>query len=114
MPLRKTSKAAGSRRVIRDIVDKIVAEYAPEKIILFGSQASGRADSESDIDLLIVKDTDMPPMERWVRVKRLLRDRNRLVSVSPIIYSPRELEARLAMGDFFLRDIMEQGEVLYG
>ena len=64
--------------------------------------------------LLIIKDTDKRPIERWMEVKRLLRDRNRTVSVSPLVYTSRELEARLALKDFFIQEVLEKGEVLYG
>jgi predicted nucleotidyltransferase len=91
-----------------------VAGYAPEKIILFGSYAYGQPDEESDIDLLIVKDTDKRPIDRWMDVKRLVRDPNRVTSVMPIVYTPQELNDRLARGDFFIREVLERGEVLYG
>ena len=103
-----------TRRMIAEVVNKIVAEYAPDKIILFGSYAHGHPDKDSDIDLLIVKDTDMRPIDRWTHLKRLLRDRESTVSVSPMVYTPREIEDRLAGGDFFLKDAVEKGVVLYG
>ena len=100
--------------MIQHIVQRIVAGYSPKKIILFGSYAYGEPDEDSDIDLLIIKDTDKRPIERWMDVKRLLRDRNRTVSVSPLVYTSRELEARLALKDFFIQEVLEKGEVLYG
>jgi len=103
-----------ARRMIEDILRKIVAEYAPQKVILFGSYAYGEPNEDSDIDLLIIKDTDKRPIERWMEVKRLLRDRHRIVSVSPLIYTRQELEQRLAIQDFFIREVLEKGEVLYG
>ena len=48
--------------VIPDILEKIVAGYAPQKVILFGSYAYGEPDEDSDIDLLIIKDTNEPPI----------------------------------------------------
>ncbi len=47
-------------------------------------------------------------------MKRLLRDRSRMISVSPLVYTPRELEERIAIKDFFIQEILEKGEVLYG
>ena len=46
-----------SEELIRRIVDRVVAEYAPRQVILFGSYAHGTPDRDSDIDLLIVKET---------------------------------------------------------
>ena len=100
------------QEIIRDILQKIVAGYFPQKVILFGSLAYGEPDENSDIDLLIIKDTDKRPIERWMEVKLLLRDRNRKVSVSPLVYTSREIEARLAIKDFFLQEVLEKGKVL--
>ena len=100
--------------LIARLTEKIVREYKPEKIILFGSYAYGEPDEDSDIDLLIVKDTDKRPIERWMEVKRLLRDRNRRISVSPFVYTPEELEERRAIKDFFIQEVLKKGKVLYG
>ena len=74
----------------------------------------GKPDSNSDIDLLIIKNTDKLPIERWTEVKRLIRDRNRIFSVSPLVYTTREIEERLAIKDFFIQEVLEKGEILYG
>jgi len=100
--------------ILRDLVARIVAGYAPQRIILFGSYARGEEREDSDIDLLIVKDTDERPIDRWMAVKRLVRDRNRKVPVCPLVYTPREIEQRLAIQDFFIQEVLEEGEVLYG
>jgi predicted nucleotidyltransferase len=103
-----------SRQVIDEIVKKIVTEYSPQKVILFGSYAYGHPDEESDLDLLVIKDTDKRPIERWMDIKRILRDRNRIISVTPVVYTPKELQERLALGDFFIQEVLEKGKVLYG
>lgn len=103
-----------ARNTIEKITKKIVSEYNPQKVILFGSYAYGDPDENSDFDLLVVKETDMNPMERWMDLKRILRDRDRIASVSPIVYTPQELNERLAQGDFFIQEVLEKGEVLYG
>ncbi|MFQ5613254.1 MAG: nucleotidyltransferase domain-containing protein [Anaerolineae bacterium] len=101
------------QKTIEDILLRIITGYAPQKVILFGSYAYGQPSEESDIDLLIIKDTDKRPLERWIELKRLLRDRNRSVSISPLVYTPEELENRLARKDFFIQEILEKGKVLY-
>ena len=100
--------------LIRQLVEKIVSGYFPQKIILFGSYAYGNPTSGSDIDLLIIKNTDKRPMDRWMEVKRLLRDPDRNIAVSPLVYTEREIEERRAIRDFFLEEIFEKGKVLYG
>ena len=99
--------------LIQQILHKIVTGYTPEQVILFGSYAYGEPDEMSDIDLLIIKETRRRPIERWTELKRLLRDRNRLASVSPLVYTPQEVEERLALGDMFLEEILEKGKTLY-
>ncbi len=103
-----------NREMIQKLVERIVADYAPKKVILFGSYAYGEPNEYSDIDLLIIKDTDKRPIERWMEVKRLLRDRSRKTSVSPLVYTNHELDHRLAIKDFFIQEVLEKGEVLYG
>ena len=102
------------QEMVQDIVQRIVSGYSPQKIILFGSYANGEPGEDSDIDLLIIKDTDKRPLERWMEVKRLVRDRSRKPSVSPLVYTRDEIEDRLAIKDFFIQEVMEKGEVLYG
>jgi predicted nucleotidyltransferase len=100
------------QRII-DVLQKIVVGYSPQRVILFGSHAYGQPDENSDIDLLIIKETKKRPIERWMEVKRLVRDRNRTVSVSPLVYTLRELEERLAIKNFFIQEVLEKGKVLY-
>lgn len=103
-----------ARQVILRMVDKLIEEYRPEKVILFGSYAYGEPTEDSDVDLLIIKNTDKRPIDRWVEVKKLLRDVTRDLPVSPLVYTEKELEERIAIKDFFIQEIFETGEVLYG
>ena len=57
-----------------DIVGRIVERFAPEKIVLFGSQARGDAREDSDVDLLVVAETDLPLRERYPLMRGLLAD----------------------------------------
>ena len=102
------------RKIITEIVDRISRGYKPKKVILFGSYAYGEPTEDSDIDLLIIKNTDKRPIDRWVEVKRLLRDSSRTIPVAPLVYTEKEVEQRLAIKDFFLEEIFEKGELLYG
>jgi len=99
--------------LLQEILERIVRGYTPERVIIFGSYAYGEPDEESDIDLLIIKKTEQRPIERWTELKRMLRDQGRLISVSPLVYTPQEVEERLAMGDMFLEEVLERGKTLY-
>ncbi len=100
--------------VLAEITNILAQEYQPEQIILFGSYARGTPHQDSDIDLLVIKDTDETPEQRWFRVKRLLNAVHHTVAVSPLVYTPQEIEARLRIHDWFLREILDTGVRLYG
>lgn len=102
------------KKVITEVLDRILKGYKPKKVILFGSYAYGEPTEDSDIDLLIIKNTDKRPIDRWVEVKRLLRDISRTFPVSPLVYTEKEIEQRLAIKDFFIEEIFEKGDILYG
>jgi predicted nucleotidyltransferase len=101
------------RSIIQDILDKLLAGYAPQKVILFGSYAYGDPRPHSDIDLLIIKDTGERFIDRWVTVRHLLSDPERTIPLETLILTPQELARRMAIGDQFLAEILEKGEVLY-
>ncbi len=101
------------KKIINEVVDKLKTEYQPEKIILYGSYAYGKPTKDSDIDLFIVKDTNKRWVDRFVEVKRLIYDPERRISISLIVYTPKEVDERLYLGDDFVEDILTKGEVLY-
>lgn len=92
-------------------VRRIVEEINPEKIVLFGSYAYGEPTPDSDVDLLVIWDTDLPGTERSWAVSRLLLPRPFPVDI--LVRTPGEVEQALARGDFFMREILEHGKVLY-
>jgi len=99
--------------VIQRMVEKLLAEYAPEKVVLFGSYAYGAPRAESDIDLLIIKETSERFLDRWVTVQRILTGTHRALPVETLVLTPQEIQQRLAVGDQFIADILAQGKVLY-
>ncbi len=107
------AEAKAVKDTIQKILDKLVTGYAPEKVILFGSHAYGNPRPDSDIDLLIIKDTSERFIDRWVTVQRILSDRKRRIGLETIVLTPQEVSRRLAIGDQFITEIMEEGEVLY-
>lgn len=101
------------RRLIQDMVDRLSLEYSAQEVILFGSYAYGEPHPESDIDLLIIKQTNERFIDRWSAVRRILSDPNRTVPLETLVLTPDEVSERLAMGDQFLAEILEKGEILY-
>ncbi len=101
------------RKVAHQISSVLEAEYEPEKVVLFGSFATGSVAKDSDIDLLIVKRTTVPFYKRLSEVRKIVSSVRRGFSFDPIVMTPTELTHRLKMGDRFLKDILRSGKVLY-
>ncbi|MGQ9503210.1 MAG: nucleotidyltransferase domain-containing protein, partial [Anaerolineae bacterium] len=78
---------------------------------LFGSYASGTPTPDSDVDLLVIMETEASGKERSWAVSRLLIPRPFPVDI--LVRTPQEIERALAEGDFFIREIIAQGRVLY-
>jgi predicted nucleotidyltransferase len=101
------------RETILDLVKKIKNDYNPDRIILFGSYAYGIPNKDSDIDLLIIKDTQDRPIDRRVIVRRIVSDPKRFIPFETIVLTPDEIQKRLEIGDQFVQEIIIKGEVLY-
>lgn len=99
--------------ILNQIVEKLKINYNPIKIILFGSYAYGNASEDSDIDLFIVKSTTKRRVDRFLEVKRLIYNPNLKIPISPLVYIPLELENRIKIGDDFIEEILQKGEILY-
>ena len=99
-----------TKRQIRQYAKRVADEFYPEKIILFGSCAYGKPTVDSDVDLLVI-------MEENGRMERpSLEVRRRLKPPFPldlIVRSPQHIRKRLKMRDYFMRDIITNGTVLY-
>ena len=102
---------------IKDVLDritqKLVMDYRPERIYLFGSYAEGIFHQDSDIDLLIIKETSKRWIDRWTTVRMILSEVQRGIPMDTFVLTPNELGRRLAMGDSFISDIVENGIELY-
>ena len=101
------------RKIINGILEKLLTGYTPQKVILFGSYVYGSPRPDSDIDLLIIKETSERFIDRWVTVRRILSDPKRTVPLETIVLTPQEVSRQLSIGDQILAQIIEKGEVLY-
>jgi len=101
------------KQLTDQIVQKLRTHYNPEKIILFGSYADASAQQDSDLDLLIVKDTKDRFIDRWSTVRHILSDPSRKIPLETVVLTPEEVSERLARGDQFLAEILHKGRVLY-
>jgi predicted nucleotidyltransferase len=96
---------------LRPAIQKIVQELNPEKIVLFGSYAYGNPNPDSDVDLLVIMNTKASHKDRSWAVSRLLLPRPFPVDI--LVKTPREVKEALETGDFFLKEILSRGKVLY-
>jgi uncharacterized protein len=99
-------------RVIQALVNHIAQNFNPEKVILFGSYAYGKPNEWSDVDILVVMDT-LPEGE----VAAAMTISNSLplhwFSIDIVVRSQATIERRIPLGDWFLKEVMRQGKVLY-
>ena len=94
------------QKAIDEVVRQIAEKFHPQKIILFGSYARGKPRPESDVDLLVVMDAPMQSLD-------IRRHLGVMFGLDLIVYTPERLKERVEMGDWFLRDVLKEGKVLY-
>jgi predicted nucleotidyltransferase len=98
-------------RLLDDVVARIRRVGDPWRVVLFGSHAQGRGRPDSDLDLLIVEDSDLP---RHRRAPRYLRA---LVGVFPakdvIVWTPAEIADWAKVPHAFISTILREGVTLY-
>jgi predicted nucleotidyltransferase len=103
-----------TKRQINKLARFIAERFRPERIILFGSYAYGTPNEDSDVDLLVVMPVRGHVVEKAIEIYRAM---DALGAVPPaldlMVRSPAQLRRRIALNDFFLREIVERGKVLY-
>ena len=92
---------------------QIIEKYRPEKIILFGSLAEGNLRKGSDIDLLVIKESDKDYWERAEEIAGILGSIRLDVPKDVLNITPKELKYRLSINDFFIKDIINNGKTTY-
>jgi predicted nucleotidyltransferase len=97
------------RAVIRDYALQIAERFRPNRIILFGSYAYGKPNEDSDVDILVV----MPARDEINQAVRILESTDSSFPLDLIVRTPQNLRWRLQEGDWFLREIVGKGTVLY-
>ena len=95
---------------IQGLASRIGKAFHPRRIVLFGSYAYGHPTADSDVDLLIEMPHEGKP---WQTATAIRREVQAAFPVDYLVRSSEELAHRIAMGDCFVREIVEKGEVLY-
>lgn len=88
----------------------LITHEQPEKIILFGSYPAGQIAEWSDLDLVLVKNTSAPFLDRVRQVLTLLQPQ---VGVDLLVYTPQEYEQLVNERAFVREEIAAKGQVIY-
>jgi predicted nucleotidyltransferase len=96
--------------IIRELVSRISSQFKPLRIILFGSYAHGIPRPESDVDLLVVMETQNRESAQALEIRRAIQP---MFAVDLLVITPQRLAERLDWGDSFLKEIVEKGIVVY-
>jgi predicted nucleotidyltransferase len=97
---------------IEHLRQRIVAALNPKQIVLFGSHARGKAHPDSDVDLLVIHDTDRTNRDVRRQLERLFLDRR--FGLDLIVRTPEEVKRNLLDANpFYTHHIFEEGRVLH-
>ena len=96
---------------IDEVVSRIATKFNPDKIILFGSYASGTPNDDSDLDLLIVQETELPMHKRGTDIRLWLI--GTMFPVDLLIYTQSEFDQEKNKKFSFLSSAIKNSKVLY-
>ena len=99
-----------SMESIQEVARQIGQKFKVEKVILFGSYSKGTANEDSDVDLLVIMRHKGQPEYKSVAIRMNIKIP---FSADILVRSPAYVRRRIEMGDFFMKEITEQGKVLY-
>lgn len=100
-----------TEKEIAKLIDRIVTRIQPQKIIIFGSYAKEKATIKSDLDILVIKETELPMANRADDLKPILS--NSLIPVDVHIYTPEEVEEYGKEQFSFINSILKTGRLIY-
>jgi predicted nucleotidyltransferase len=89
---------------------RIGHEFHADRVVLFGSYAGGTPTDDSDVDLLVILAFEGRSVGQSVEMRMRLRP---TFPVDLMVRTPEKVRERLEMGDDFIREILEEGKVLY-
>jgi predicted nucleotidyltransferase len=99
-----------TQRTLQALVKDIVRKFHPQRIILFGSYAYGQPTRESDVDLLVIMQTALRPIEQAVAIRQAVKAS---FPMDLLVRTRDQIERRLSLGDCFFKEIVSRGRVLY-
>ncbi len=109
MPIKRDANGLIPQSAIRRLAREIAEKFQPDRIILFGSYAYGEPNEHSDVDILVV----MPAKNERSQAVRIRLGVDHPFPVDIIVRTPENLRWRVEEGDWFLREVVGKGRVLY-
>ena len=96
---------------IREMVERIVTQFHPEKIILFGSHARGQGTADSDVDLLVVMPVEGSKRAKQLEIRAAVHDVR--VPKDIIVSRPEEFQWRKDIVGTIEQPAAREGRILY-
>lgn len=106
-----THETVASREAIERVARSIVSRFNPEQVILFGSHVTGVPVPGSDVDLLVIMETDMPRHEQSACIRAMFRPSPFPMDI--FVFTPEEIEYWRGTVNHIITEAIEKGEVLY-
>lgn len=100
-----------AENILNEITSRLVEQFAPTRIILFGSQARGTADARSDVDLLVVCRVNGRKRDLMVAMDRALSGLG--IARDVIVVTPEEYERKRQIPGTVARPAALEGKILY-
>ena len=107
--LKKVGRIDG--KIINEIVGRIVDAVHPERIILFGSYAYGKPKTGSDLDILVIMNSNLPRYKRSVPVYSALA--GLLIPKDILVYTRKEVEEWSGVPQAFITTVLKKGKAIY-
>lgn len=100
-----------SDEIINEVKDRLVQQFHPQRIILFGSQARGTADPKSDIDILVICPFEGNRRRLMVKMDRALKGLP--IARDIMVLTPEEFERDREIPGTIARPAWKEGKLLY-
>ena len=99
-----------TRQDIQDVARQIAERFQPRQVILFGSYAYGHPTPDSDVDYLVVMETEEPPLHAAARIAASM---DHPFPLDILVYTPMALQAALDRQSTFAQEVADKGIILY-
>jgi len=109
----RTEKRVIDQSMINEIVSAIVDDVRPAMIVIFGSVAKGTAKPTSDIDIMVVMDTDKRFVERSFPIEKALYSRNILIDRDIFVVTPKEFRRDVEDDTTLVHEAYNTGVIAY-